>query len=55
MSDKHLNPSTASSEQAAKTQRTVPTKINPVGRRTFLVLVASWFYTFTDRSEDHER
>lgn len=40
MSDKHLNPSTASSEQAAKTQRTAPTKINPVGRRTFLVLVA---------------
>lgn len=40
MSDKHLNPSTTSSEQAAKTQRTAPTKINPVGRRTFLVLVA---------------
>lgn len=40
MSDKHLDPSTASSEQAAKTQRTAPTKINPVGRRTFLVLVA---------------
>lgn len=40
MSDKHLDPSTASSEQAAKTKRTAPTKINPVGRRTFLVLVA---------------
>lgn len=40
MSDKHLDPSTTSSEQAAKTQRTAPTKINPVGRRTFLVLVA---------------
>lgn len=40
MSDKHLDPSTASSEQAAKTQRTAPTKISPVGRRTFLVLVA---------------
>ncbi len=40
MNGKHLDPSTAYSEQAAKTQRTAPTKINPVGRRTFLVLVA---------------
>ncbi len=40
MSSKHLDPSTASSEQAAKTQQAGPAKIDPVGRRTFLVLVA---------------
>ncbi len=40
MSDKHLNRSTTSRELAAKTQRMAPTKINPVGRRTLLVLVA---------------
>lgn len=40
MRSKQLDPSTKSIEQEAKTQQTAPAKIDPVGRRTFLVLVA---------------